>query len=226
MLDLCDVTVTFRDAARSRFTVLDLDHLTAQAGALVVLTGSSGSGKTTLMHALSGLLPVDRGHIVWNGTDIAALSEGARDRWRRDHVGLMFQDFHLIEELSPLDNVLVPAWFTRFRAGPLRARAAALLADFGVPADRRRLSDLSRGERQRTAFARALLFDPQVLLADEPTASLDAQAGALVIDRLQRLARDDGRFVLVVSHDPAVIAAADRVLHLSRGHIAQAAQAA
>lgn len=221
MLRVTDAALSFRDAARTSFNVLDLDLFTADPGQLIVLTGSSGSGKTTLLQALSGLQVIDKGRIVWNGTDIAALSESARDAWRRGNVGLMFQDFHLIEELSPLDNVLVPAWFTRFRAGPLRDRAAGLLADFGVPADRRRLSDLSRGERQRTAFARALLFDPQILLADEPTASLDAAAGSVVIDRLRGLAHDDGRFVLVVSHDAAVIRAADRVVHLERGQISQ-----
>jgi putative ABC transport system ATP-binding protein len=98
-------------------------------------------------------------------------------------------------------------------------RATALLSEFGVPAQRRRLSDLSRGERQRTAFARALLFDPLIILADEPTASLDAASGAVVIDRLRSLARDAGRFVMAVSHDPAMIAAADRLVRLDRGHL-------
>jgi putative ABC transport system ATP-binding protein len=222
MLTVTDLGVSFQDAARSRFDVLDIAHFAADPGAFIVLTGSSGSGKTTLMQAICGLQAADRGHVHWGDTDLSQLSETARDRWRRDHVGLVFQDFQLIEELSPLDNVLVPAWFGRFRAGSLIDRATALLREFGVPA-RRRLSDLSRGERQRTAFARALLFDPLIILADEPTASLDAASGAVVIDRLRSLAHDAGRFVMAVSHDPAMIAAADRVVHLDRGQLTEKA---
>jgi putative ABC transport system ATP-binding protein len=219
MLKITDLAVSFQDAARSRFDVLNIANFTADPGELIVLTGSSGSGKTTLMQTACGLQAVDRGHITWGDTDLSLLTETARDRWRRDQVGLVFQDFQLIEELSPLDNVLVPAWFGQYRAGALVDRATALLSEFGVPAQRRRLSDLSRGERQRTAFARALLFDPLIILADEPTASLDAASGAVVIDRLRSLARDAGRFVMAVSHDPAMIAAADRLVRLDRGHL-------
>ena len=221
MLHVTNLSLTFEDAARTRFKVLDIPRLDARPGALLVLTGSSGSGKTTLLNTLCGMQAADEGRIDWAGQEISSLSETARDRWRRDHVGLVFQDFHLIEELSPLDNVLVPAWFSRFRAGKLRQRAKGLLSDLGVPASRRRLSELSRGERQRVALARALLFDPQILLADEPTASLDRAAGAAVIETLRRLAQDEGRFIMAVSHDPALIAAADRVIELARGRLRQ-----
>ena len=131
MLHVTNLSLTFEDAARTRFKVLDIPRLDARPGALLVLTGSSGSGKTTLLNTLCGMQAADEGRIDWAGQEISSLSETARDRWRRDHVGLVFQDFHLIEELSPLDNVLVPAWFSRFRAGKLRQRAKGLLSDHG-----------------------------------------------------------------------------------------------
>lgn len=221
MLSITELSLSFQDASRSRFNVLDIADFHASAGGLIVLTGSSGSGKTTFLQAASGLQSVDRGYVAWSGTEVTTLSETARDRWRRSHIGLVFQDFQLIEELSPLDNVLVPAWFARFRAGSFKARATNLLADLDVPVGRRRLSDLSRGERQRVAFARALLFDPPILLADEPTASLDAASGGVVIDKLRTLAQEDARFVMVVSHDPAMIAAADRLVRLDRGRLVE-----
>lgn len=223
MLSVTNLHLSFQDAAGQAFKVLDIASFMGRKGQMIVLTGASGSGKTSLLHALCGLQPVDHGQIDWSGQSITSLTEAARDTWRRDNIGLVFQDFQLIEELSPLDNVLVPAWFSRFRAGPLRVRARALLDELAVPSDRRRLSDLSRGERQRVAFARALLFDPPILLADEPTASLDAQAGGTVIAQLRRLAQEQHRFVLAVSHDPALIHAADRVVQLDHGTLAEGA---
>ncbi|MEM8789593.1 MAG: ATP-binding cassette domain-containing protein [Pseudomonadota bacterium] len=215
----------FRDPAGRDIRVLDIAEFTAQDGRLTVITGPSGSGKSTLLHVLSGLLLPDAGQVRWRGAQITALGEGARDRWRRRNVGMVFQNFHLIDELSPLDNVLAPGWFDRFSVGGLRARAAALLQDFDVPQARGRLAHLSRGEQQRVALARALLFDPPLILADEPTASLDRVAGATVIDRLRTLA-DAGRTVLAVSHEPDLIAAAGIVLRLERGRLSPQAVAA
>ncbi|MDF3607609.1 ATP-binding cassette domain-containing protein [Paracoccus sp. DMF-8] len=183
---------------------------------MVVLTGPSGSGKTTLLYLLSGLLVPTAGRIDWQGCDIARLSGSARDRWRRENASFVFQDFQLVPELSPVDNVLVPAWFTSFSAARLRDRAGSLLRRFGVP-DRRRASLLSRGEQQRVALARALLLSPAVIFADEPTASLDAASGAEVIATLSALARDEGHSIIIASHDPALIARADLRLELERG---------
>ena len=189
---------------------------------LVVVTGPSGSGKSSLLYALCGLLTPTTGTVRHEAQDIYALSESRRDRWRRATVGLIFQDFHLIPELSPLANVALATRFggTADRAA-LAARAQMLLEALQVPTARRHASMLSRGEQQRTAIARALLFDPPAIFADEPTASLDAEASRLVADRLQALARDEGRLVLAVSHDPIVISRADRVLHLERGHLTE-----
>jgi len=206
-------------------TALEIEEARVRPGALLAVTGPSGSGKSTLLYALSGLLVPTRGEVLWDGEDICAQPESARDRWRRRTVGFVFQDFHLLPELTPLQNVLLPAGFERVAAGSaIRARAAELLARFGVPPRRSGVGTLSRGEQQRVALARALLFDPPVILADEPTASLDAESGALVIGWLVRLAREEGRTVITVSHDPTLIAACDARLALDHGHAAAPAR--
>lgn len=200
-------------------TALEIADLTVEPGALLAITGPSGSGKSTLLYAIAGLLRPARGSILWDGRDILGLAEAARDRWRRHHIGFAFQDFHLLPELSPLANVLLPASFERFTASPaLRARGVALLDRFGVPETRVSTGTLSRGEQQRVALARALLFDPPVILADEPTASLDAAAAARVAESLVDLSRAEGRTVIAVSHDPSLIAHFDHRIALEHGH--------
>lgn len=196
--------------------LVTLDSLDLTPGQVVVLTGPSGSGKTTLLYLLSGLLVPVGGSVSWDGTDLAVLREGARDQWRRQNAGFVFQDFHLIPQLSPLENVLIPAGFSAFSTRALRTRAQMLLTRFGVPA-RRRAALLSRGEQQRVALARALLGDPRVIFADEPTASLDAASGQVVAQGLRDLAHREGRTVIIASHDPTVIEVADLGLRLSRG---------
>lgn len=198
-----------------------LPRLSLAPRGLNVLTGPSGSGKSTLLYLLSGLLVPQAGQVVWDGTDLARLPEGARDRWRRRQAGFIFQDFHLLPELSPLRNVLLPAGFARFSARAQRRRAAALLARLGVP-DRPRAALLSRGEQQRTALARAMLPAPSVLFADEPTASLDAVSGDAVTAELRALAAS-GCCVIAASHDPGLIAQADRRLHLEHGQLHEVA---
>ena len=200
--------------------VVDLDRLAVPAGALVALTGASGSGKTTLAYLLTGIERVRQGSVAWDATDLATLSERARDAWRRRQVGFVFQDFHLVPGLSILANVLVTCWFGRWRPSPgERERARALLDRFAVPADRPEVTDLSRGEQQRVAIARALLHAPPILVADEPTASLDAASGRTVIDLLVGEARTAGATLLAVTHDPALIEACTSVIHLDHGRI-------
>ena len=168
----------------------------------------------------SGLLKPARGRVVWGGEDLFAKGEGARDAWRRAHVGFIFQDFELLHELTPLQNVLVPATFARFSIdAATKARAGELLDRFGVPARGQATGSLSRGERQRVALARALLFDPPVLLADEPTASLDAASAAVVIETL---AASEGRTVIAASHDRALVERLSREVKLERGKLAEA----
>lgn len=212
-----DVALTVRAGPRERRTILDIAALDLPPGRVTALSGPSGSGKSTLLYVLAGLLVPDRGSIRWGGIDLAVESEARRDRWRRENAGFVFQDFHLIEELSPLANVLAPSWFTRFSSRGLKARAETLLENFHAPRDARSISTLSRGEQQRVALARAMLFEPRAIFADEPTASLDADAAEIVADALRALAAKDGRTVIVASHDRAVLDRADEIIRIERG---------
>lgn len=223
--EVCDLRFGVRAGPRERRIIVDVARLSLRPGTLVALSGPSGSGKSTLLYLLAGLLAPQAGEVRWGGDCLTAMTEPRRDRWRRENAGFVFQDFQLIDELSPLANVMAPAWFTRVSAQPLKARAEGLLDRFGVPFGTRDTSTLSRGEQQRVALARALLFEPSVIFADEPTASLDAAAGAAVAHALAALARQEGRTVIVASHDEAVLGLADRRIRIERGRLAAAAEA-
>lgn len=205
--------VSFADSGGSHFVVLALDRFTPRPGEITVVTGPSGSGKSTLLHVLAGLQPPDAGRVLFGGIDVYALGEGQRDRWRRHSIGLIFQDFHLVAELSIQANVTLPATFERGGKG---RNGIGFLQRLRVPTAGRTVNVLSRGEQQRVAIARAMAFDPPVILADEPTASLDAVAGAEIRAVLGELA-GNGRTIVVVSHDPAIVSSADSVLRLERG---------
>lgn len=215
--------LTYGAAKRSggeRFTVLDIDRMEIEPGAIVGITGPSGSGKTSLLYTLTGIEKPERGMIRWADTDITRLSERARDRWRRRDVGFVFQDFHLIPMMSPLMNVLLPRTFEGFRIGAaMRKRALDLLETVKAPAARATVATMSRGEQQRVGIARALINRPRIIAADEPTASLDADAGRIVIDLLLSQAQATGATLLVVTHDPAFLARLKRVYHLRGGKL-------
>ena len=206
--------------------VLDIDALAIPAGARLAITGPSGSGKTTLLHVLAGIEMPQRGSVIWGDTDLVRLGENARDRWRRDRVGMVFQDFYLLPGLSALDNVIITAHFGRRREAAVRPRARAMLIRIGVANPDQGIGTLSRGEMQRVAVARALLFRPRILLADEPTASLDDVNAAAVADLLVSLAREHGATLVVATHDARLIGRLDSVVRLERGRLLKPAQAA
>jgi putative ABC transport system ATP-binding protein len=197
-----------------------LDRLALEPGAHLALTGPSGSGKTSLLAALAGLERPSEGRVVWGDTDLARLSEPARDRWRRAHVGLVFQDFHLVGGLDVLGNVLLPARFGGVRAARLRPRAAALVARVGLDRPHQPIERLSRGEMQRVAVARALLLEPAILLADEPTASLDAENATAIGTLLIEVARELGSTLVIATHDPELRRRLGRDVRLEAGRIA------
>ena len=204
--------------------ILDLPLLILEPGTAWGCQGPSGAGKTTLLHVLAGLLAPARGTVSWGRTIVSALPEAGRDRWRRGTAGIVFQDFHLVPELSALENVLLPTRFVRWTPGAgARDRALTLLAGMGIASPRQRIASLSRGERQRVALARALLLEPRLILADEPTASLDAESGSAITDLLMAAARETGATLFVVSHDPILLARMDHVLVLRSGRMAAGA---
>jgi len=186
-------------------------------GELVVVRGPSGSGKTTLLLACGGLLRPDGGQITVCGESPYALGPDARAALRSRTVGFVFQQFHLVPYLNVLENVLAPA--LGGRAAGAVARASDLLERFGLTGRRDHLpGELSTGERQRTALARAMVNRPKLLLADEPTGNLDEDNGRAVLDAMTEFA-DQGGAVLLVTHEPAVAETATRALWLDAGHL-------
>ena len=219
-LQLRDVTVTVPDGTTPR-TLLDHVDFTVDAGEIVALTGPSGSGKSTLL-AVAGLLRrSDSGAVVVAGTDAGPLRDRDRTRLRGDRIGIVYQAPNLLPSLTASEQVEVVAHIAGRLDTAARRRAAELLAHVGL-ADRRdaRPAELSGGERQRVGIARALMNEPMVLLADEPTASLDPERGAAVMDLLVTEARRVGAATLVVTHDVDQAAGADRQVHLEHGRVA------
>lgn len=216
-LAAADLLMRGREAA----PILDVARLTLAAGERVALTGPSGCGKTSLLHALAGIARVERGSVRWGETDLASLSAATCDAWRRASVGIVFQDFHLLPELDVLANILLPLSFSGWRITPAaRAQAGELAAMVGLPEPHRRAGFLSRGEQQRAAVARALLCEPAVILADEPTASLDRRnadaLGELLVDTAGRI----GATLIVATHDEALIRRIGRVWRMADGRLA------
>jgi ABC-type lipoprotein export system ATPase subunit len=205
---------------RASRRVLDGADLELHAGELVALVGPSGSGKSTLLHLLGGLDRPDSGSIELAGRRLERESERGLTEIRRRYVGFVFQFFHLIPELTGEENVLLPARL-RTNGGGSPARARRLIAELGLAeAARRRPAELSGGEQQRLSIARALVNDPHVLLADEPTGNLDAESGHHVLSMLREVAGGD-RAVLLVTHDTEAARIADRVLRLDQGRLVQ-----
>ncbi|MFC5911758.1 ABC transporter ATP-binding protein [Streptacidiphilus monticola] len=195
--------------------------LDVPAGAAVAVTGPSGSGKSTLLNLIAGLDRPSSGTVTVAGTRLDALGEGGLARFRREHIGMVFQFFHLLDDLTVLDNVLLPAQLLGAPRAASRARALELLENLGIDRHARAYPGrLSGGERQRVAVARALINRPALLLADEPTGALDSAAGAEVRDLLVEL-HQDGQTVVLVTHDPALArACADRTVRLTDGRVA------
>ncbi|MFQ9865660.1 MAG: ABC transporter ATP-binding protein [Bilophila wadsworthia] len=220
--ELQDILLTFPEGGRRR-TVLDIPYLKVTSGEHIGIRGASGSGKSSLLNVVSGLVLPDRGTVRWGATVPGALPEHERDRWRGQHIGFVFQDFQLFPELEALENVLLPATFTGWRIPEaLIRRGRGLLEQMHV-CPTRKVRALSRGEKQRVAIARAVLLKPGIILADEPTASLDEANAGQVSLLLSGYARTLGSTLLVVSHDDAVLADMDRVLDLNRGIVREAA---
>ncbi|MCG2592908.1 ATP-binding cassette domain-containing protein [Ramlibacter sp. XY19] len=211
--------VTFTDRDGRSFQALSEVGAQFGPGALTAIVGPSGSGKSTLLHALAGIVLPQQGEVACGDVVVNRLAERQRDAWRLANCGMVFQDFRLLDELDALGNAVLPAQFDRWRSNAaLRTRAQDLLARFEVPLRSGPVARLSRGEQQRVALARALLLDPPLILADEPTASLDADNGQRIAQELRALAAA-GKTVVAVTHDDKLVALADRVLTLRAGRL-------
>ncbi len=204
--------------------LLDIPHFALQSGESLFLKGPSGSGKTTLLGLLGGVQKAGRGSIRLLGTELGSLGAGARDRFRVDHTGYIFQQFNLLPFLSVRENVELPCHFSKSRAARARQRhgsidqaAATLLEHLGLKPEllERRADALSIGQQQRVAAARALIGQPELVIADEPTSALDADAREAFIQLLFAECREAGASLLFVSHDQSLAPLFDRNLSLS-----------
>ncbi|MBB3285084.1 MULTISPECIES: ATP-binding cassette domain-containing protein [Rhizobium] len=204
--------------------VLAIERFHLPAGGRLAITGASGSGKSTFVNAITGLEKVTRGSISWSGTEITHLSSGRRDAFRARNIGLVMQDFHLFPGLSAFDNVVLPVKLARRLTPGERERALKLLSATGIARPQQKIETLSRGEMQRVAVARALLSRPGVVVADEPTASLDRQAGKEVAELLMQLSAEEGTTLIVVTHDAALAARLGRRINLASGRIEEDSQ--
>lgn len=207
-------------AGRVQTRVIENLSLRIEPAELTLISGPSGCGKSTLLAILSGLQSVDKGRVTALESDLGQLDSRALEKFRLHHTGFVFQGFNLFPALTALEQVELPLSYLGMSRAQSRDRAAQSLDEVGL-AHRMQLrpSELSGGEKQRVAIARALAKQPQLLFADEPTSSLDAANGQMIIDILHRIARAHGTTVLCVSHDPRLIHHADRVLTMEDGQI-------
>jgi putative ABC transport system ATP-binding protein len=198
--------------------VLDGVSLEVRGGEFVAITGPSGSGKSTLLGLIAGLDHPTGGSVEVDGVDITRLAEDALAGFRRDRIGYVFQAYHLIPTLTAVENVAVPLELAG--RGEALAEARALLADVGLAARTHHYpAQLSGGEQQRVALARAVALRPALLLADEPTGNLDSATGGAIIELMLRLRRERGSTLLLVTHDPALAAHADRIVSILDGRL-------
>jgi putative ABC transport system ATP-binding protein len=209
----------YREGATEVHALQGVD-LEIRSGELTLLMGPSGSGKTTLLSIFGCILRASGGTLELLEENVSALAERELPRIRRDAIGFVFQGFNLFPTLTVAENVALALDVRGVRGAAARRRAEELLAEVGLGEKLRSFpADLSGGQKQRVAIARALAGDPPVLLADEPTAALDWTSGRAVIELLQRLARVNGRAVVMVTHDPRVLSFGDRIVHLEDGRI-------
>jgi putative ABC transport system ATP-binding protein len=214
------VTRRFQRDGLEPLRAVDAVDLDVEAGEFVSIVGPSGSGKTTLLGLLGGLEPPDAGEIVVLGHDLSRLSATERARLRQHRVGIVFQSFGLISSLRVAENVALPLAFAGIPEPERRRRAAAALDEVGLGhAVDARVDELSGGERQRVGVARALVIEPAILLADEPTGSLDEDNGDHVLDLLDDAVRRRGCSLLLVTHDPRSAARASRRWQMQDGHL-------
>jgi putative ABC transport system ATP-binding protein len=211
-----DISVVFKSGA-GRFVALEGVNLEIASGEFAAVMGPSGCGKTTLLYVLSGILRPARGRVWVDGTEITALTDPRRTRLRRDRIGMVFQKFNLLPTLSARENVAI---MKKLGAPVGAASLEELLSTVGLGDKRNNLpSELSMGEEQRVAIARALYTDPAVILADEPTGSVDSTSKAHILDVFEGCNAENGATILIATHDAEVAGRANRVVEMRDGEI-------
>ena len=225
LVTLSGVTRTYRRGSEDVKVLQGID-LGIPKGDFVALMGPSGSGKSTLLNLLGGIDRPNAGSIDFGGAKLERLSDGKLAAWRSRHVGFIFQMYHLLPMLSAAKNVELPLLLTGLSGAERRKRVAAALALVGLT-DRmhHKPGELSGGQEQRVGIARAIVTDPEILLADEPTGDLDRKAGDAILELLQELNRRFDKTIVMVTHDPHAAARAKRTLYMEDGRVTTAASA-
>ncbi|AIY91106.1 ABC transporter ATP-binding protein [Geoglobus acetivorans] len=218
ILEVRNVTKIY-GSGRTAVKAVDNVSFSISRGELVLLMGPSGSGKTTLLTLISGLLKPTSGSVKIEGIEITELSQKELARIRLEKIGFIFQHFNLLSALTALENVMIPLIIRGVGEREARKRAEKILSDFGLK-DRmhHKPEDLSGGEQQRVAIARAVISDPDLIIADEPTANLDSRKGREVMELIHSMVRK-GKAAIIASHDPRVEDFADRVLRMEDGRL-------
>ncbi len=222
MIEARNVSKTYT-IGRVTLEVLKGVSLRIEPGAFVAIMGPSGAGKSTLMHLLAGLDAPSRGEVMWDGISVSRVNDAGRAAFRNEQLGIVFQFYHLLPELSALENVTLPGLVNRrHRRRDLQTQAHACLTQVGLAARvRHRPTELSGGEQQRVAIARALVNRPRMLLCDEPTGNLDSKTGTAIIDLLVELHRREGLGLVLITHQGKLAELADRTIMLEDGQIVE-----
>jgi putative ABC transport system ATP-binding protein len=219
MIEVKNVTKSYH---RDRIEIPVLRDLSIQVpeGEFLALMGPSGSGKTTLLNLIAGIDRPDRGEVLVGGTDIGTMGESDLAKWRSSHVGFIFQFYNLLPVLTAFENVELPLLLTRLSKGERRTRVDLALKLVGLA---ERMShypkQLSGGQEQRVAIARAIVTDPTVLVADEPTGDLDKVSAGEIMELLERLNKEFGKTIVMVTHDPRAASKAHKVMNLDKGEL-------
>ncbi|MEM8806561.1 MAG: ABC transporter ATP-binding protein [Cyanobacteria bacterium P01_G01_bin.38] len=214
-----NVEMVFQAGSETTRVLKGID-LAVEPKEIRLLMGPSGSGKTTLLSILAGILTPTAGKVTVLGQAITGLGRKALTRFRRDHIGFIFQDFNLFPALTATENIQLAMQIKGIKGIAAQEAAYDLLKQVGLGDKADRLpKDLSGGQKQRVAIARSLAGNPQIIMADEPTAALDSQSGQAVVELLQHLAKEKGCTVLIITHDPRITDAADRITYLEDGLI-------
>lgn len=222
ILEARNITKTYNGRDGNPLTVLDNTSIAIEKGSIVTIVGASGCGKSTLLHILGGLDRPDSGTVAWRGESVYDMKKEVLAKFRNKNLGFVFQFHHLLPEFTAIENIMMPALIGNATEQEAREKALILLKDFGI-VDRaeHRPTQLSGGEQQRVAMARALINDPDLILADEPTGNLDERNTEILLDLLYDIRRKKDVSILLITHEKNIAERSDLVYELSHGKLAE-----